>query len=68
MKELSIEKKDKTETVDMQSEGKEEMQELMMEEEANKVDENEVEYSKTSFIIPSCSAWFSIDKIHEIEM
>lgn len=40
-----------------------------MEEEAlNKVDENEVEYSKTSFIIPSCSAWFNLDKIHEIEM
>lgn len=33
-----------------------------------KIDENEMEYSKTSFIIPSCSAWFNIDKIHEIEM
>ena len=26
------------------------------------------EYAKTAFIIPSCSSWFSIDTIHEIEM
>jgi SWI/SNF related-matrix-associated actin-dependent regulator of chromatin subfamily C len=26
------------------------------------------EYAKTAFIIPSCSAWFNIDTIHEIEM
>ena len=26
------------------------------------------EYAKNSFIIPSCSGWFNIDKIHEIEM
>ncbi|CDW80830.1 swi snf and rsc complex subunit ssr2 [Stylonychia lemnae] len=38
------------------------------EESQTKIDENEMEYSKTSFIIPSCSAWFNIDKIHEIEM
>lgn len=37
-------------------------------ESQTKIDENEMEYSKTSFIIPSCSAWFNIDKIHEIEM
>ena len=40
-----------------------------------KADENEQiqmqiqqEYSKTAFIIPSCSAWFNIDSIHELEM
>ncbi len=38
------------------------------EETHTKIDETELEYSKTSFIIPSCSAWFSLDKIHEIEM
>ena len=26
------------------------------------------DYSKSAFIIPSCSAWFEIDSIHEIEM
>lgn len=36
--------------------------------ESQKVDENEADYPKSSFIIPSCSAWFNIDKIHEIEM
>ena len=25
-------------------------------------------YASRSFIIPSCSAWFSIEQIHEIEM
>jgi len=25
-------------------------------------------YSSRSFIIPSCSAWFHLDQIHEIEM
>ena len=39
-----------------------------MDESQTKIDENEIEYSKTSFIIPSCSGWFNIDKIHEIEM
>lgn len=37
------------------------------EDEEEKVDEYEG-YSKTSFIIPSCSAWFNIEKVHEIEM
>jgi hypothetical protein len=40
----------------------------MEEEESEKIDENEVDYAKQTFIIPSCSAWFNIDKIHEIEM
>ena len=31
-------------------------------------DQMDVDYAKSSFIIPSCSAWFNIDKIHEIEM
>lgn len=36
---------------------------------SQKNEENEYnEYSKTSFIIPSCSAWFNLDKIHELEM
>lgn len=43
------------------------------EETQTKADENEQfllqqEYSKTAFIIPSCSGWFNIDSIHEIEM
>ena len=43
------------------------------EETHTKADENEQqilqqEYAKTAFIIPSCSAWFNIDSIHEIEM
>ena len=25
-------------------------------------------YSARSFIIPSCSGWFNLDQIHEIEM
>jgi len=38
-----------------------------------KADENEQQillqdYPKNAFIIPSCSAWFSLDTIHEIEM
>lgn len=32
------------------------------------LEENEGDYAKTSFIIPTCSSWFNIDKIHEIEM
>jgi SWI/SNF complex subunit SWI3 len=50
------------------ADAKEEMDKDDALEEETKIDENEVEYSKTSFIIPSCSAWFNIDKIHEIEM
>lgn len=44
------------------------------EETNTKADENEQlhnmqrEYAKTAFIIPSCSAWFNIETIHEIEM
>lgn len=50
-------------------EGKEDMDMEGLEEESQtKIDETEVEYSKTSFIIPSCSAWFNLDRIHEIEM
>ena len=31
--------------------------------------EREVQaYSSRSFIVPSCSAWFHLDQIHEIEM
>ena len=25
-------------------------------------------YASKSFIVPSCSAWFNLDQIHEIEM
>ena len=38
------------------------------EETQTKIDDTDHEYSKTSFIIPSCSQWFNLDKIHEIEM
>lgn len=41
---------------------------VLEEESQTKIDENEVEYAKSSFIIPSCSSWFNIDRIHEIEM
>lgn len=44
------------------------MEGALNEDTATKVDEGDQEYAKSSFIIPSCSAWFSLDKIHELEM
>jgi hypothetical protein len=47
---------------------KDEIESEPNEDSQTKIDETDQEYAKTSFIIPSCSAWFNIDKIHEIEM
>lgn len=57
--EVNQEKKEITESVEHGSniDGKEdaEMLDHAEEESQTKIDENEIEYSKTSFIIPSCS-------------
>ena len=50
-----------------------ESNEPINDESNTKADENEnikvqKEYAKTAFIIPSCSSWFNIDTIHELEM
>lgn len=44
------------------------MSEMYERESIMKEEETEAGYAKNSFILPSCSAWFSLDKIHEIEM
>lgn len=49
------------------------LEDVPNEETNTKADDNEQqlaqrEYEKSAFIIPSCSAWFNIETIHEIEM
>jgi hypothetical protein len=57
-----------TRTLSEQQSVQDEME--LVDESNTKADENEVlqDYPKNAFIIPSCSAWFSVDTIHEIEM
>lgn len=38
------------------------------ERERAKLDSNLKEYASRAMIIPSCSSWFELDKVHEIEM
>lgn len=49
-------------------EGEEDSEMPEINEDSQKIEENEQDYAKLSFIIPSCSAWFNLDSIHEIEM